>query len=151
MYISLRHRACVWIGSKGTQGTGWRREQNFWEECRNISERIWRKPGGASLVVVPSEKIGQVTATLLLYCEYCGNQLLEDIRQRSDLVTFCFKNCLWGTLGKQALNFERGLLQVSRWKMSLLAVGVERRDKFETYTERGIKIDLVMLSMIINL
>lgn len=35
--------------------------------------------------------------------------------------------------------------------MSLLAVGVERRDKFETYTERGIKIDLVMLSMIINL
>ena len=35
--------------------------------------------------------------------------------------------------------------------MSLLAVGVERRDKFETYTERGIKIDLVMLSMIISL
>ena len=64
VHISLRHRACVWIESNGTQGTGWRREQNSWEECRSIPERIWWKPGGASLVVLPSEKIGQVTATL---------------------------------------------------------------------------------------
>lgn len=64
MYISLWGIEHVsGLGARG-QGTGWRREQNSWEECRSISERIWGKPGGASLVVLPSEKIGQVTATL---------------------------------------------------------------------------------------
>lgn len=41
------------------------------------------------------------------------------------------------------MDLERRMLQLSRWKkkgiiLSLLAVGVERRDTFEPYTERGI-------------
>lgn len=63
---------CAWGVSldwkRGHKDIGWRWRENSWRGMQGCSwgeyPRVWWKPGGASLVVLLSEGIGQTTETL---------------------------------------------------------------------------------------